>query len=397
MRAKKVLLLFSGCMTFSAWANPMHVKVTPFVFSKYLVNDNITQVSKDPISSPVVELTPGFILNGEKSTNTYDLTYYAKKATFLDSKQDDFIDHNLELDIEQHFTMRNKIKFKYQYIKSHDGRSDIRDDLLPYVTEPVKYDAQHGMLDYIYGAQWARGRLEFGAGFNTKRFKNYRHLPGAADLASTRFDDFNDILLEGQFTYRPSDVSEFFVRVENQDRTYLYNRFEGSTLDNNTNYFFLGTKLGINKDTHGSLMLGWQNKSFSQPDRPAFSGLSWRGDFFWSPVKHSTFSLETKREILDPDAKNDYRKETYYNFAWKHFWLNRLYSELKADYLTDEYTSGLRTDKTTGYEASIGYVFRNYLTFVTGWTKESNRSTVPINDYDQNIVYFSANFKLDSL
>ena len=72
MRLKIVLLLLSSCMTFSVWANPLHVKVSPFIFSKYLINDNITQVAKNPISSPVLELTPGFIINGEKIPKTLE-------------------------------------------------------------------------------------------------------------------------------------------------------------------------------------------------------------------------------------------------------------------------------------------------------------------------------------
>lgn len=393
----KIALLLSSCMSFPVWSNPLHIEVSPFVTTKYSVNDNVTLVDQHPISSPVLEVIPGVTITGEKNTNTYSLSYNAKNATYFDSKQDDYTDHHLMLDIDQRLTLRNKINFNYQYFISHEDRSDTLETLLSYITDPVKYKTQQAMLDYIYGADWARGRLNFGVGYNTKRFDNYRYLPGDADNSATRFDEYDETVFEGQFTYRPSDLTEFFVRLEHFDKNYLFRRNEMNNLDNNTTYLYFGSKWGINKKTQSSFMMGWQNKTFSQSGRDAFNGLTWRGDVSWAPFRQSTLRFETQREILDPDLQNDYRKETFYRLSWQHYWLNRLYSDIHFQYLKDEYTNGLKTDTKLSYNMAVGYVFNHYLTFVTGWTKENKDSTINRYDYDQNIVYFSVNFKLDSL
>ncbi|MDD1782364.1 outer membrane beta-barrel protein [Enterovibrio sp. ZSDZ35] len=374
------------------------IKITPLLEAFLEYNDNVGRysASENPESSNGLIVKPGIMFESDRNGNEYQIAYQLASGTYFDSDDDDFLDHAFTTNNFIQVSQRSGFGINYTYLKSHEARGTgilAGDQLTTVATEPVKYSLHNANITHVYGSEDSTGRIESNIRYENKTYDNYRDLtvPGFVAL-STKYKDYGELAGALAFYYQVFPATELLLEIDLADRQYkLGNPTSGQSQNNLDSYYLVGAKWDITGKTTGKLRLGLQDKDYEDEAREDFSGFSWDLDLVWEPLTHSTISVSAAQVAIDPDQGNNYINQTSFGAGWKHFWLERVYSDIALNLINDDYSLSSRKDDLLQTSFYVGYEFRADTEITVGWRYEDNDSSMITNQYSQNVWYLGTN------
>ncbi|UUM33094.1 outer membrane beta-barrel protein [Vibrio japonicus] len=382
------------------------LKLVPILDSRFEYNDNIGRYSdaKAPESSSVFVLEPGISVESDRGGNQYSVAYQLSSGTYLDSSDDNYIDHTLSTNNFIRLNSRNGVALNYSYQYSHEERGTgllAGDELSTATDEPVKFAIHNVNGTYVYGSEQAKGRVELTLGYEDREYKNYRdtQLPGIGRV-STKHKDHRELSGALAFYYRVMPATSLIFEVDTIERRYdLNDPITDLSQDSVDIFYLLGATWEATGKTTGKLRLGLQDKSYDESTKEDFQGFSWDLDVIWKPVKHSTVTLSGAQRARDSDQGTVYYVDEKSLYAgWKHYWLNNFYSNLSVQLRDDDYSNSQRfgqqlkrDDELFKSGINFGYEIFEHADISLGWNYENNDSSLESNNYKQNVMFISAN------
>ncbi len=369
-------------------AGPVFITPTLNVESYY--TDNLFRTETDQLSSWVLETRPEVQAWVQNGLNTYSLTYKLEDYRYSKSGDDDFTDHNLQLDLHQEFTARNSLNLRGEYFNGHEERGSglIEGELSGLTDNPVEVDWMRYGGDYTYGTRGSGGRLNLAYDYYDREYQNYRTF--------TRFRDYEQNAAKGTFFWALAPRTDLLAEVRYADTAYDKRdplNPSGSYDSEEFNYF-LGAQWEASARTTGSVRLGWYDRSYDSSGRDNDQGFSWEVDMEYLPRSYSVLSLATRRFTRETNARGDAIDSKEYTASWNHQWSGRSTTNLKLLFAEDDFAGSDRDDDRWWLEASYSRSFARWFDLGGGYRYEQRDSTVSELDYDRNVYFVEAVFSL---
>ncbi|WP_159650861.1 outer membrane beta-barrel protein [Vibrio atypicus] len=374
------------------------LKVLPVFNSGYEYNDNIGRYSNDanPESSSLIILEPGVALQAERGESKYQVLYQLSSGNYLDSRDDNYIDHRFATENFISLNRRNSLSINYAFLYQHEERGTgilAGDNFSTAANGPVEFSVHKASLTHTYGSDNATGRIESSLRIEDKNYQNYRNIkdPEFAPY-STKFKDYFEFGAGMAFYYRAMPATRLLAEVDINNRDYKYDGIDTTTSQDSVDRFFLtGATWDITGKTTGKLRLGLQSKSYTEANRVDFNGFSWDLDLEWKPLSYSTVLVSAAQRAKDPEQGSNYVDERSFDTNWKHYWMSNLFTDVSFLYVKDDYSESTRVEDFYRLGLGLGYEIRDFVELSTGWRMENNDSSIDENKYNQNVYYVSAN------
>ncbi len=366
----------------AAWQAENGITITPLLKADLRHDNNILNNSTDEKSSTILELAPSVNFLAEDGVNRYEVNAGLTKGLYFSSSEDNFL--NASLDADAHFEASRSLKFDLSagFASLSESRgSGLTEGNAESIDAPLEYNKTEFAAAVEYGVLSTPLRLKADVALFDKAYQNFEEV--------TRTRDYDSNKLGATLFYRMSDRTDGFVE-------YSVNRIRydvidtGGSRDSDDARLSLGATWNITAITAGQFKLGYQDKTFDNPLREDFSGVSWEGSMTWSPLTYSSFELGTSRAARDPNVEGNYIKESSYNASWNHTWRNDLSTTLGLNLRSEDYQGVAREDDMLDYRVAANYAFRRWLDASVYFVHTDKSSTRTNIEYDKQV--FGINF-----
>lgn len=371
---------------------PVYVAPTLDVETRYV--DNVLRTpSSLEYSSWVLDTLPKVQAWLQSGVNTYSLSYQLQDFRYSSSKDDDFTDHQVNLDINHQFNGRNRLELHALYFDGHEERGTglAEGRLAEGADRPVELQKTRFEGIYTYGGRDTRGRLDLGYRYYEPDYQNFR--------AFTRFRDRDEDTFFSTFYWRVRPRTDLLAEVRYTDVSYDEVRRADrlGSYDSDEYSYFLGVKWEATAKTSGSLRLGWYDREFDNGLRADEDGFSWEVDVDYKLRSYSVLNLGTRRFSQETNGIGDFIDTQEYSLAWDHDWSGRASTHVKVLYADDDYQSSgfaRRDDDRWFGEARYTYKLRRWLDLGGGYRYEDRDSNAINLDYTRNAYFIEATLSL---
>lgn len=343
------------------------VEFTPTVVLTEGYNDNFRETGSNEESSWITGISPTFVLAAKDRVNLYSVTYAINSETYHSSRQDDNVDHHLDLDAHMEFSSRTRMDLNAGY----DRVEDVADTETAGIND--KYHTYNIGGVYGYGAQSATMQLEFGANHEWKRYDN--------DGLNANLERDTTSLSTTAY-YRVAPKTRALAEVRYTDYDY---KLSSSTLDSDSVAYLLGVTWDATAKTSGTAKFGWSTKEFDDASKDDADKSTWEVGVNWAPRTYSTFTLNTRRAVEEgSEGAENYIDTTNTSVNWNHQWSSYLSSDLSYAFINEDYETD-REDDTDQFGAGLTYDVRRWMSVGVGYQYKDVDSSDAGESYDRNL------------
>lgn len=374
------------------------VRFTPTLQFQEKYDDNIFATKKQRQSSWVTVIEPTFSLSLDRAKSAYQLKYRMSSNNYHSSNDSSHINHHITADTGFAFDSRNRLLLKAGYHKLQSTSTDNS-----YSRSEVKNDKWHtkniGGV-YTFGAREARTQVDFGLDYSELRYDNSRRNIQGERINKNIERDAASAKLTGYYAIAPK------TRLLLEGRYTDYDYKSNSDSDNNIKALLAGVTWQAAAKTKGTVKIGREKKEYKNSYNANKSTGVWEVGVEWKPIAYSTFKLTTRRGF---DEGNNYRefdeideidnvtssiKTVDSSLAWKHYWLEHLYSDAEYRHTERKYQNFDRKDKVDQYSIGLTYEARRWLDVGIGFKHRDNDSDNSGGGYKRNIYALTFNASL---
>lgn len=376
-------IAIAGSLCANAWAlEPQSIRLsegvtfTPSLKVAETYDDNFRAVEKSKDSSWITTIAPTFQLNADGRKSAYQLKYTASSDTFHSSHKDNNVDHHFNADAGFDFDARNRLALNAGY---HDVEETASADQK---IENDKFNTKNIGGVYTYGAQSARTQIELGTNYDELRYTNGNRLNSDKERDA--------MALRATVFYAVAPKTK--VLLEGRHTDYDYKTF--SARDSKNKALLAGVTWEATAKTTGTFKVGREKKDF---DKSIFDDKStgmWEAGVTWAPLTYSTFDLNTRRGFDEGEDNASAIKTQSTRLGWKHFWMDRVYTEASYARSDRKYQDIKREDNRDDYGLSVTYQARRWLDVGLGYTYADNDSDVANESFKRNIYALTFNASL---
>ena len=406
-RLAVVIAAAAGVSTSAFAITPQDVRIsdglafTPTLKLEQRHDDNIFATNKNRKSSWVTVVEPTFTLSLDRAKSAHQLQYRLSSKNFQSMNSSSYIDHHLTADTGFEFNSRNRLLLNAGYHKLEDTASDYNYSGIKAKND--KWNTKNVGGVYTYGARTARTQLDLGLNYSELRYDNSGTVDGVRlnknserDAASARVTGYYSIapktrlLLEGRYTD--------------------YDYTSASARDSKNKAVLAGITWEATAKTTGTVKIGREKKDYknsSATNENKSTGM-WEAGVVWAPLTYSVFTLKTRRGFDEgsyAETSGDLDLENIDNvtssirtvdtsLGWKHYWMDRLYSDAQYRRIDRKYQRVSRDDKIDQYGLGLTYEARRWLDIGVGFTHRENDSDIKTNSYTRNIYAITFNASL---
>lgn len=365
------------------------IDFTPGLNASVKYDDNIASANLDTEDSMILVVTPALKAELLSGNSSYTAEAGIEYAEYFSSSDDNYLDGLFRLKADVELNQSNRFNIIGSYIAGHEDRgTGIFEGAGNLQVEPNTYDVYAIGGYYEYGARSTPARLRINAKYLEKEYKRYEEL--------TQYKNYTDVTFGGSFYYDVSPTASLVASIQSIDTEYNKSPqdIELQNRDSVTTNYLLGADWEATASTEGKVRVGYQQKSFDNSIRDDFSGLTWDVDITWRPLTYSALTLKTGQSSKDPNLLGDYVRETSYGASWEHNWTELFSTKLGYERVEDDFTGIIREDKTSTYQAAIGYSVARWLMLRAGVDINESRSSSEIYEFDRNVYYINAEMTL---
>jgi hypothetical protein len=356
-------------------------RVFPEITVKEFYNDNLIDAASNEIQTFGTFVRPkiGFEFEGSKGFLFGD--YELSAAAHEGSDQDDYIDQSATLGFQYSPTSRISLGFSGEYLDTHDARGTGAAEGTGAVQ--VNPDEWHHLkldANFSYGAESAKGRFEFDAGYINKDYDN--------NFATTAVRDREDTSGSGRFYYRIMPKTSLLFEGRATNFNYDTTAAGSASLDSTTSRALFGVTWEGTYKTTGTAQIGYIRKDFDSSARASGEDFSWELGVEWRPKSYSTFTLNTSRDFGETNGTGNFIITDSVDVSWVHSWSERLRTSLSFRYSEDSFdrdTTG-REDEKLAFGANVIYELRDWVEIGAGYDYDERESNDNTFNYEKNIA-----------
>lgn len=251
-------------------------------------DDNIYLESSNPSADRILVLTPALRLETRQGTNTFSLSMSSAMGRYQKSTADNYSNTNVNGVADFDLGTRLRTRLEADYLDGVDPRGSTNN---PISATPDHYRQTRGRGIFSYGAQGARGRVDFELGRLQRDYLNNRETTAASDRV---IDD-----LGATFNWRIGPKTTLLFQGKHSNIDYAD---PTSTLGSVESALLLGGTWEASAKTSGTFRLGPVRKTFDDSARDSYTSVGWLGAVRWPP------NLFACRSGFHPGAVRDHRR-----------------------------------------------------------------------------------------
>jgi len=352
------------------------VDVYADVAADYGYDDNVTQASSSVYSSSFLSVRPTIAAQIQSRADTYSLTYRGDYRRFPDYDPNNTNSSGLFFAAQNVFTGRTKLDWAASVADVQDPLGSTDRSSSGSTPDHHRDMALNGT--FAYGAEDARGRLEFDAGVGSKRFLN--------NHASTESSDVDNTNVAARFLYRVAPKTHVLTEVSRTSYDYQHDTDE---LTNQDYRYSVGAKWEATAATTGTIKVGEQQKNYDASSRNDYTGFSWEASIRWQPLSYSTVDFLSGRSATDPSGTETAYQLTQNNsITWNHDWTNYVHSKLAGQFNRSNYVGSDRHDRVNIYTVGMMYDMRRWLGLGMEYAYSRRHSTTESYNYMRHLMMF---------
>lgn len=357
--------------------------ITPTLKVAERWDDNIRSVELNPEDSLVSTIAPNVNFNKKGKKAEFNLDLGAVQDIFHSSHGDDNLDYYLGSSLALEFDARRRLRLNAGFNHVEETASLVQN-----LQNDISETTELGLL-YGYGAQTARGQLEFGASQRQLRFKNTLVMPSGNLLNADR--EYDAAVLKGIFYVAVAPKTKGLLEVRRTSFRYTTN----TTLDSINLALLAGVKWDATAKTTGSIKVGTETKEFELAGVGERDASKWEASISWSPLSYSTFTLTSNSQLDEGNNGAAVIETQSSSLNWDHQWLKRLSSSANVSVTNQDYLGAVtpsgadRADEITAYGVGVTYAARRWLDVGVGYKFTQNDSNAPTRTYERNLFSVS--------
>jgi len=319
------------------------ILITPFLETGVMVDDNIFNQPAGELDTSIFTVSPSVNLLFDDGIKRFEVDLGLESVYVDGHSEDNYLDSNLNFSghIEQGTRVRWGMSADVRQVTEARGTGLTQGSNAGRFAEPLTFDAQSAAVRYEYGALSTAMRLAVDLEYNNRSYKNYRE--------STNHLDRDRFLIGTTFYYSTNSKTNMFFEVNQENIDYKRIHPSGFSRDSDDTHILLGIEWKASGLMTGIFSLGQQQKSFADPDRKDFNGLSWDVGIEWRPLTYSSIFLNSSKDAKDPYTDGDYISETTVEIIWQHQWSDR-FDTRTAFLVSEEEFSGQNINRTDDYQ-----------------------------------------------
>ena len=336
-------------------------------------DDNLYSTPNNTTSGSSKILTPAVRFEAKQGANTYSVVVSSTLARYADATADNFSNYAVNGLADLDLTARFRARLKADHIDAHDPRGSTN-NAISAVPDRYRENYLGGIVSY--GAQGAKGRVDFELGQLTRRYYNNRETTFASDR------DNSDV--GATFFWRIAPKTSLLLQAKHTEIDYASSV---STLDSTENSLLGGVTWEATAKTTGLFKMGMVRKSFDDSTLGSSTQASWAGAIKWSPRTYSTVDFNLARTPAESTGGvGNYIDKTTTGALWTHQWTPRITTGARAAYTTDIYKGIDREDNLQNYGLKATYSMRRWLNFGADYVHTFRDSNDNNFDYKQNTI-----------
>jgi len=368
-------------------AGPVYFTPTLAVEGGYV--DNLFRSEKNEKDTWQTVITPRLEAWLQNGVNTYALSYQAVDYRYYSSKDDDYTDQQVGLDIHHEFTAKNTVNAFAQYYDGHEERgTGLTDGFGQIIDTPIEYERTTVGGDYTYGNLNSKGRLKLEAKTEEYDYQNFRN--------ATQYRDRDEDTLNGTFFWAVGAKTDALLQVRYIDNEYgktnLDNPF-GSLSSEELNYL-VGVSWDATARVSGSAKIGVYDRSYDSSAREDDDGFQWEVDLTYRPRTYSSIKLETSRFSQETNGLGDAINTEELKLAWDHNWSGRSSTYLGVRLASEDYSGTNREDDRVDLEAKYNFAPKRWLDLGLGVRYEDRSSDLDFFEYTRSYYFVEAKLSL---
>lgn len=374
------------------------VVFTPTLQLEHGYDDNINATQNNRKSSWVTVIDPSFKLSLDRAKSAYELKYRMSSNNYHSSKSSSHIDHHVTTDAGFEFNSRNRLLLNAGYHKVESISSDNIAALGDFKND--KWNTKNIGGVYTFGARTARAQVDFGGNYEELRYDNNGYDGTGQRLGKDNERDTTSGHVIGYYDVAPKTK----LLLEGRYTDYNYKSNEDS--DGNNTALLAGVTWEATAKTTGTVKIGREKKDYKKSVYSDQSTGMWEAGIDWAPLTYSTFSLKTRRGFDEANNNTEFDgldevdyvtnnvKTVDTAFGWKHYWMDRLFSEAEYRRTDRKYQNVDRDDKIDQYGLGLTYEARRWLDIGIGYKYRENDSDLAGSSYKRNVYALTFNASL---
>lgn len=385
----------------SAAANPVGpavvdagpVAITPLLGVETRYRDNIYLQENNTTDSWIFLARPQLNALMQDRNNLYQLGYKGEAAWYEVDRSNDrnnYFDNTFTGDARLEFTERWIAEGFARWAMLHEDRgTGLSEGLIgEFIPEPIEYDQGDVGGSLQFGSDQGVGRLVFRAAYMDREYQNFKQL--------TRPRDRDETTLGSTFFYPVAPNTDVLVEYEYKDIHYPTPFVDVPQLDSKENYLTVGAEWEITPNLISTAKAGYVDKDFNSSQRKDWDGLGWSVQLQMQPREQDRILVRSKRAPEETTLQGDFIKRENLEAAWTHDWTGRIYTELGVLVGRDTYEQSFDDREDDIYNASfrVGYEFRRWANFYTGYSYDEKDSNVESLSYTDNVFRIGVELSL---
>jgi hypothetical protein len=329
-------------------------------------------------------IQPWFFLPFHHRSLTAGLGYSFRGNVYENVPQNNYVDNYVNAFSDVRFDHRNRLSLNGSLSYAHDplGTQFVQGDASLLLKNPNEWQSQSFGALYRYGAEGAKGLLEFRFDYMNRYYQNNPEF--------TRGRSLNQYNIGSAFYYRVLPKTSLLFEINESFSDYLNPLPNGISQTNNQLRVLGGVTWRATAKTTGILKAGVLVKEFDEPvqglgtngqPRPTFDAA-----VLWQPRSIDTVRVGAVMITNESNYLGGAVNNQTYTVMWNHQWLPKLSSNIYANAMENSYTGSDRTDK--GYMLGVGvyYPLQRWLTSGLQYTYTDRSSTIEQYSFTRNLV-----------
>ncbi len=355
----------------------------PAVYSELRYDDNIFESADGQRDSLIALLMPALQSRLELGNSLYELGYRAESATYFDSNDDDYVDHNFNARANMQVSRRNNLTLSANFAAAHEDRGTgltegFDPTLVADLNAPDEFDQTDANVRYTYGSRGAPASLAFDAGYRELQYQNNRQ--------RTALRDREESSVGARFSYRIRSTTSLLLEARVTTIDYLNDQPQQATLDSDLYRYLIGAEWDNSVYLRGTVKFGYQEKQFDAAERDDFAAPGWEVDVTWSPRSYTHLSFNSERSSEETNGGGDFIDVQRVGTEWTHEWNSQIHTVLGVSYVDEAYENFDRSEQVTEFAGSVGYQLTRWLALDLGGVYRERSSNLDLLNFNRSMV-----------
>ena len=370
-------------------AGPFAITPTLGLETKY--SDNIYLQEEDTTESWIYIARPAVNAMLQDRSNIYQFDYMGEAGWYNEDSQNDrndYFDNTFSADAYILPTERWIATAYISWAMLHEDRGTglTEGEIGNFISEPVRYDQTDAGGSVEYGS--GIGRLELRTAYMSRDYQNFRQFTRSRDLEETS--------VGSTFFYPIAPKTDLLLDYNYSDFHYPNTIEELPPLDSKENTLQAGLEWEITPNLISTAQAGYTDKSFEDPSRRDWDGITWMLELWMQPRPQDTIVINGTRAPEETSLQGDFILRETLTTTWTHSWSDRVSTSLAGTISRESYEQSVNDRKDWVYNTTVraDYEFRRWCNTYFSYAYDDKDSNADNLSYTANTFMIGVDLSL---